>query len=128
MTMNSIHYPLLVFLLLTNSLFAQQEEKLLNGGIAENWVKTWGEKWWERYHPNVDAQYPGGRSGANLACTGYADNDNDFHLIIDTGSGTCSDISVTRMRHSVLYLIHFISYTYSYIIKNPMQITDSICM
>ena len=63
--MNSIHYPLLVFLLLTNSLFAQQEEKLLNGGIAENWVKTWGEKWWERYHPNVDAQYPGGRSNLN---------------------------------------------------------------
>ncbi|MEO0998559.1 MAG: hypothetical protein AAFX58_13665, partial [Pseudomonadota bacterium] len=31
-------------------------------GIAEDWVANWGDKWWERYHPDYDARYPGGRS------------------------------------------------------------------
>ncbi len=31
-------------------------------GVAESWVANWGDKWWERYHPDYDARYPGGRS------------------------------------------------------------------
>jgi len=33
-----------------------------NNGVAKNWVAKWGDKWWERYHRDIDAQYPGGRS------------------------------------------------------------------
>lgn len=30
--------------------------------IAKKWTAEWGEKWYERYHDEVDSQYPGGRS------------------------------------------------------------------
>lgn len=29
---------------------------------AEEWIERWGDRWTERYHPDVDEQYPGGRS------------------------------------------------------------------
>ncbi len=41
---------------------AQHETEGTSANIAETWVATWGDKWYERYHENVDAQYPGGRS------------------------------------------------------------------
>lgn len=29
---------------------------------VKQWVAMWGEKWWERYHKDYEALYPGGRS------------------------------------------------------------------
>ncbi len=31
-------------------------------GIAETWVAQWGDTWWERYHRDYSAYYPGGRT------------------------------------------------------------------
>ena len=41
--------------------FSQSEDEAFQN-IAKDWVAIWGEKWYERYHDDVDAQYPGGRS------------------------------------------------------------------
>ena len=29
---------------------------------VQDWLDEWVEKFWERYHPDYDSQYPGGRS------------------------------------------------------------------
>ena len=52
--------------------------------VAERWVATWGDKWWERYHADYVGLYPGGRTDrfhdiylgealARMADTGIAD-------------------------------------------------------
>ncbi|NJO13307.1 MAG: DUF2165 domain-containing protein [Gammaproteobacteria bacterium] len=40
---------------------AQAAEPATAAQVRE-WIGQWGDKWWERYHPDYDAQYPGGRS------------------------------------------------------------------
>ena len=62
------HQCLLYFFLINflgNFLFAQHEDSLVHAGVAEKWVNQWGEKWWQRYHSDIDSQYPGGRSNRN---------------------------------------------------------------
>ena len=62
--MSSIRHQSIVFLLLIHVIptVAQHEDSVSYEGIAEKWVNEWGEKWWERYHKDLDSRYPGGRS------------------------------------------------------------------
>lgn len=55
-------YFILIFLLGLGMSAANAQEQNREEGIAEKWIAEWGEKWWERYHDEVDSQYPGGRS------------------------------------------------------------------
>ena len=52
---------LITMLLYSCASFAQNDSSS-DSDVAEKWIAEWGEKWYERYHPDVDAQYPGGRS------------------------------------------------------------------
>lgn len=38
------------------------DEKVPSETLVQRWLDEWGEKWWERFHSDLDARYPGGRS------------------------------------------------------------------
>ena len=62
---HEIHLGLILGLLLlyiTSATAQSDNRNEVQNSIAEEWVSIWGDKWYERYHQDVDAQYPGGRS------------------------------------------------------------------
>ncbi len=49
----------LIVLALAGGAFADEAAR---EEAVQNWIDQWAETFWERYHPDYDSQYPGGRS------------------------------------------------------------------
>lgn len=53
---------LLVIMIMAVDASAAEETGSQMESSAKSWIADWGDQWWEKFHEDIEAWYPGGRS------------------------------------------------------------------